>query len=97
MALVVCGMVTAGCADEPPADYSQNTRDAFLTACVDPVADELLTFRLCQCTFDRLQEDVAYARLAEIEKLLQNNPETAPLPDEVAQIVADCIVEEVEL
>lgn len=98
LAFVLAGVLfLAGCSEEPPLDYSQDTRDAFLTACVDPVGDELLTFRLCQCTFDRLQQDVAYARLAEIEKLLADNPEGAPLPDEVAQIVADCIVDEVEL
>ncbi len=95
--LLASVLFLAGCSDEPPLDYSQDTRDAFLTACVDPVADELLTFRLCQCTFDRLQQEVAFARLAEIEKLLADNPDTAPLPEEVAQIVADCIVDEVEL
>lgn len=96
VSLAAGAALLAACADEPLADYSQEAKDDFLAGCVDPVSDELLTFRLCQCTFERLEEQVVFARLEEIEQLLLANPE-APLPDEVSEIMADCVLEEVEL
>ena len=84
------------CAEPAPETYTGDSRNDFLTACTSPQDDGLGHIKLCQCTYEKLKATVVYARFVEIERLFIANP-SAPLPDEVAHVLADCIVEEVDL
>ena len=94
--ILVLALGLVSCAEPVPETYTEDTRNDFLTACTSPQADGLGHIKLCQCTYEKLKATIAYPRFVEIERLFVVNQRT-PLPDEVAQVLADCIVEEVEL
>ena len=88
--------LVVGCGSDPPTDYSEVTSDNFLTACTAPGEDSLLRTRLCQCVFDRALTQIPYDRFVAIDKRLTEFPES-PLPGDLAQLIADCVVEEADL
>lgn len=86
----------AGCGEETPTDYSAENREAFLAACVDDSVDGLFPQRICQCVYDEAESTIAFERFAEIEEQLSGN-ETTPLPDDLLDLVAHCVIEEGDL
>ncbi len=88
---VVVLFLAAACSPGTPTDYSEQTRDAFLASCAEPLADALLRIELCQCVFDESQKQIPYDRFAEIEAALLVDP-VADLPTELNDIIADCVI-----
>jgi hypothetical protein len=88
--------LVVACAEDVPVDYSQQTRDDFLTACTVPLEDTLLQVKTCQCIFDKAQLTVPYSWFSRYEEDLIGDP-LALVPGKLAQVVADCIVEEADL
>lgn len=100
MALVLVAMlgVSAGCGGDDLAtdQYGPANREAFLAACTDSEADDVLVRDICECTYGRLVESVSLAELDRIEEALRLDT-LAPLPDVVADHVAECVVAEADL
>ncbi len=85
-----------GCSEEEPEDFTADTRSAFLAACTEPLADSRLISAICGCVFEESQGALSFDRFEAIDADLVLDPE-ADLPDEVAEIVARCVIEETEL
>ena len=86
----------AGCAEEEPEDFTAGTRSAFLAACTEPLADSRLTSAICGCVFEESQARLSFDRFEAIDSELVLDPEVE-LPDDVAAIVAACVIEEAGL
>lgn len=94
---LVVGLVGLGaCSEEEPEDFTADTRSAFLAACTEPLADSRLISAICGCVFEESQGALSFERFEAIDSELVLDPE-ADLPDEVAEIVARCFIEEAEL
>jgi hypothetical protein len=85
-----------GCGPEVATDYSEQTRQAFLASCTDPLDDTLLRIELCQCVFDESQQAIPYDRFAALDAELTLDP-AAALPVELTELVADCVISIAEL
>lgn len=94
--LAVATATSACGADVEATGYSAETRDAFLTACTRPGDDPRMVRDVCECTYDLIEANVAFADFVAIEESLQVDG-LAPVPDLIAGFVAECFVEEVEL
>lgn len=89
-------LLLVSCGDEPPTDYTDQNRVDFLASCADPLTDQLMDIELCQCVFEAVQREIDFDRFVEIEELLAGTP-AAPLPAEVVDLVADCVIELADL
>ncbi len=105
---MVITVLLVGCADdETPTNYTSANRDAFLTACSQPLDDPRLISEVCGCVYERLEFEMSFDDFVELDEALtppeveddESNPVTPPvtLPDEMTDIVADCFVEEADL
>lgn len=92
----VAALALTACAEEEPQDFTADTRTAFLTACTEPLADSRLISAICGCVFEESQVALSFDRFEAIDEDLVLDPDT-DLPDDVAEIVAGCIIEEAEL
>lgn len=69
------------------ADYSDDTRASFLEPCVSGLGDDGRD--ICECTYDRIVDDIPFDRFEDLDRQLQDDPDAA-LPDDVADIVVAC-------
>ena len=93
----VAGIGLASCASDTDAtDYSAENREAFLAACTTPGEDQRMIRDVCECTYERIEANMAFADFVQMEESLQVDA-LAPLPDPVAEFMAECFVEEVDL
>ena len=93
--LVLVAVGAAACADGQPTDFTADTREGFLAACSVPLDDSRLTSDICQCVFERTQEEISFERFTAIDEQLQDP--ARPLPDEITDIIAECVIEEADL
>ncbi len=102
--LATLALVAAACAEDEPEDFTADNRTAFLTACAQPLEDDRLISEICECVFDETQGQLGFERFREIdgELLVQADDEAETeleprLPDDLAEIIAACVVTEAEL
>jgi hypothetical protein len=82
----------AGCGPDVTAtDYSDANREAFLTACTLPGEDPTLIRDVCECTYEQIELTVPFEDFVEMEERLAFDA-LEPLPDEIAELMADCFV-----
>ena len=87
----------ASCGEETTADgFTEANRDAFVTACTDPSVDDRLVRDVCECAYEQLAATLPYDRFVELEDTLRIDS-LAALPDDVAALIADCVVAEADL
>ncbi len=67
-----------------------------MAACSVPVDDSRLISDICQCVFDRTQEEIPFGRFTAIDTQLKENPERL-LSNEINAIIAECVIDEAEL
>ncbi len=92
-----CALLAGGCGgSEEVTDYQDENRDAFLSACVNPVEDNLIDVELCQCVYDELESELTFEEFAVLEQTLVDHPER-PLPSAVVDVVAACVIRAAEL
>jgi hypothetical protein len=77
----------AGCGGDGDRDYSDDTKASFLEPCIAGLGEEGRD--ICECSYDLIADDIAYADFEDIDRALQGDPDAA-LPDDVADIVAAC-------
>lgn len=87
-------LAASGCGtEEPPAGFSAQLRDDFLTACTDSLNDPEIVTDVCKCVFDKSQRELSISVFASYEAALKNDP-TAKLPPAIADMMARCVLEE---
>jgi len=89
-------MMATSCGVEAATEYSVDNKDSFLAACADEDTDPILQQRLCQCVFEEAEASMAFERFVEINDLLADAP-GSPLPRDLLELVASCVVEEADL
>ncbi len=92
------GFALSACGREEPssATYTPANRDAFLAACTNGAVDDRLVRDVCECTWSRIAESIEIDELARLEDNLRLDA-LAPLPELVAEHMADCLVSEAGL
>jgi len=93
--VLLAAMATAACGQDEATDYTSAHRDAFLAACSRPLDDPRLLSDVCACVYDEMEQEIPFSEFERISEALES-PST-PLPDEIAQAVADCFVREADL
>lgn len=96
LALVAAPLLAVACSDEEPQGFTRDNQSGFLAACTLPLEDSRLTSAICQCVFDEGQVRIPFGRFAAIERELLEDPDQE-LPQELVEIVAQCVIEEAEL
>ncbi len=103
--MATAGFPLAACADEEPQGFTVDTRTGFLAACTQPLEDTRLISAICQCVFDETQAPLSFERFQAIDAELLTEAEEAEeggtpvefeprLPDDLADIIADCVLAE---
>lgn len=92
-ALLAC---LAACGAEAPTEYSQENEDAFLAACSDAAIDGIFEQRVCRCVYQEAEATIAFDRFLEINEQLAD-AESPVLPDDLLDLIADCVIEEGDL
>jgi hypothetical protein len=91
--LLVAVLGLSGCGEEQAdVDFTED----FLTACSDPLDDPRLVGDICQCVFERSQRAFGIERWQAIDEEMKVDAD-AGLPDELVELLADCIIEEGDL
>ena len=96
VSLLAIGALLVGCGTETPIEYGVENRESFLAACVAESVDGIFQQRVCQCVYDEAEAVMPFDRFAEIEDQLREDG-TAPLPDDLLDLIARCVIEEGDL
>ena len=93
---IVVGSLGAGCSEqaEPPR-FNDQTRERVMLACRDE-ADRPLVADVCACTYRSMRSGLSYERFTEIDQQLREQP-GAPLPAELVEAMAGCVIEVADL
>lgn len=97
--LLAVGLLTFGvsaCGAETPTEYSAENRDAFMAACVDGPVDGIYQQRVCLCVYEEAETNIPFERFLEIEDQL-TDVENPDLPEDLLELVAQCVIEEGDL
>ena len=86
--LVSALFLVAACGEDGPSDYSESTREAFMTGCVEDDSDDDLV-EVCECTYDTAVEELPFEEFKSVEQRLQGGG--SDIPDAVSEIIVDCI------
>ncbi|MGF1600368.1 MAG: hypothetical protein ACFCVK_26300 [Acidimicrobiales bacterium] len=96
-AVAVTGVGLGGCGSTPPADgYTAEHRDAFLAACTEAGSDPRVVRDVCECTYERIESTMPFDDFVVLEASLRLDT-LEPLPEPIAELMADCFVDEVDL
>ncbi|MEZ5230262.1 MAG: hypothetical protein R2710_27440 [Acidimicrobiales bacterium] len=94
-------LVAAGCSEEAQLDFQQENADGFMAGCASTTDDPVIQVELCQCVIDTAQVRLRFTEFEEMEAELKAEvPEgepPPPLPPELVEIVAECVIEVGEL
>ena len=96
LTLIAIPLTAAACSQEEPQEFTNDNRDGFLAACTEQLEDTRLTSAICQCVFDESQVRIPFVRFTTIERELQEDRERE-LPEELVDIIAQCVIDEGEL
>lgn len=89
--LAVLLAVTVACGEDEPTQYSGNTRTNLMVTC-EAEGDLPMVGDVCACTYRSIRTRLPFARFRQVDQELRNDPE-APLPDDVLELLAECVVE----
>lgn len=88
--IVSCLFALVACGDDSPGEYTDATREAFMTGCVEDGDDPDLV-EVCECTYERAVEEVPFDQFESIEQRLARGE--SDVPDTIATLIVDCIRE----
>jgi hypothetical protein len=83
-------LLGAACGDDSPGEYTDATREAFMTGCVEDDADPDLV-EVCECTYEQAVEDIPFDEFEAIEQRLGRGQ--TEVPERISEIILDCIRE----
>jgi hypothetical protein len=86
--LVAGALVLSGCGGSDEQGYDGDFEQGFLEVCEAAVPAE--DRGVCQCTYDKMADTVPFERAERIDNRLRDDPEAA-LPDDIAELFADCV------
>lgn len=87
--------LVSGCGEGPPAAYTDETRSNVLAPC-HAETDPAMVGDVCACTYRSIRTGVPFDRFRQIDQQLREDP-TAPLPDDLVELLADCVIEVADL
>ncbi|MEM9562358.1 MAG: hypothetical protein AAGA93_07080 [Actinomycetota bacterium] len=95
-------LLVAACSEDEPQDFTADNRTGFLAACTQPLDDSRTISAVCQCVFDETQAQLTFERFRSIddELIAQADDEEIDdpsLPDDLAEIIAGCLIAEADL
>lgn len=100
-ALAVIALGAAACAEEVQLDFEQQNADSFMAACTSATDDPLIQTQVCQCVIDTAEARLRFSEFETIEGGLEVEVEEGasapPMPPELVEIVAECVIEEGKL
>lgn len=106
-AVAVLALLVAACAEDEPEEFTADTETGFLAACTEPLEDSRLISAVCACVFDETQAQLSFQRFRAIDDELiaradgegdgSDGADADELPDDLAEIIAACIITEYEL
>lgn len=96
VAVSVLVFALASCGGEPPTEYSVDNQEAFMAACADAPVDGILQQRVCLCVYEQAEATIPFDRFLEINDQLQSVEEPV-LPDDLLELVSQCVIEEGDL
>jgi hypothetical protein len=95
--LFLGGSFLAGCGGDPQVDFRQENTDGFMAACTTTPSDPLIDTEICQCVIDTAQVRLRFTTFAEFDAAMKapvaDGDLPAPLPPEIVDIIADCVIE----
>lgn len=99
--LVLLVLGATACSEEAQLDFEQENADSFMAACTSTIDDVLIQTQICQCVIDTAEARLRFSEFETIETDLEAEVEEGesapPLPPEMVEIVAECVIEEGEL
>lgn len=93
---VVFSVVGCGSDIDASEEYGDDNREAFLASCTAPGDDDRVVRDVCECTYERIEAELAYAEFVALEESLRLDA-LAPLPEPVAALMAECFTEVADL
>lgn len=97
MALVaLAGFALVGCSGDAQTDFTVDNESGFMAACTTAIEDSRLVSGICQCVFEQTEAQIPFAEFSATEEELVGSPDLE-LPQEITDIIADCVIEEGEL
>ena len=83
-------VATAGaCSSGGPSEYGDNVQREFVASCVEQGGEDLRN--VCECTYDKISEQIPFERFEEIDQQIAD--QEADLPDDVIELITDCVIE----
>jgi hypothetical protein len=76
-ALVMVGVLLAGCSDGEAADYDDEFRTDFVTRCIDTYAQPGAE-QVCDCWYGAVSEAIDYEDLPSLDELMGDDFDSAP-------------------
>jgi hypothetical protein len=86
--LAALALLGGACGDDSPGEYTDATREAFMSGCVEDDSDPDLV-EVCECTYDTAVERLPFERFEAVEQRLQRGQ--TEVPDDISDIIIDCI------
>ncbi len=93
---VAGSLLLAACGVDEPTDFTADNRSGFMAACTRSLDDTQLVTDVCRCVFAATSDELSFVEFSSIDRQLQENPEQE-LPEEVLDVIAECVIEVGEL
>ncbi|MEM7323021.1 MAG: hypothetical protein AAF531_08045 [Actinomycetota bacterium] len=93
---LLIAVLLVGCSEEDPTGFTVDNETGFLAACTAPLEDDRLVSDICQCVIQRTEAEIEFSRFSAIDADLLEAPD-GELPQEITDIVAECVIEEGDL
>lgn len=94
--VIFAGFAIGACSEDAQTDFSVDNESGFMAACTKPVEDSRLVSGICQCVFEQTEAQIEFSEFSATDELLSDSP-TLDLPQQITDIIADCVIEEAEL
>jgi len=106
--LISVASLALGCNDSPQAEYSTRNKTGFMAACTKTAADvevdgesvveidNPLKTAICECAWSETETTYNFEDFVSLDNELLEDP-SSQLPKKVDQIIANCVISEMEL
>ena len=86
----------AACSADTQTEFTVDNESGFMAACTAAIEDSRLVSGICQCVFEQTEAQIPFAEFSATDDELVESPDLA-LPQEITDIIAQCVIEEGEL
>lgn len=86
----------AACSTDAQTEFTVDNESGFMAACTAAIEDTRLVSGICQCVFEQTEAQIPFAEFSATDDELVESPDLE-LPQEITDIIAQCVIEEGEL